>query len=99
MKEVIGLRESDVERVFCREVKRLGGWPLKLTCAGTAGMPDRLVIFPGGRCKFVELKRLRGEPRALQQLRADQLRALGCDVACLDSPEAVARWMEEVIPR
>lgn len=71
------MREVNVERHLQRECKRLGGVALKLTARG---WPDRLVVLPGGRVVFVELKRQDGgkfEP--LQNLYLTFLGRIGFD--------------------
>ena len=42
------MREKNVESAFIDAVKGQGGLALKLVSPGFNGMPDRLVIFPGG---------------------------------------------------
>ena len=56
---------------------------------GEAGIPDRLVILPGGKCIFVELKREGEKPRPIQDYRIQQLKFLGCDVLVVDSKEDI----------
>ena len=50
------MREKNVESAFIDAVKGQGGLALKLVSPGFNGMPDRLVIFPGGIIAFVEVK-------------------------------------------
>lgn len=50
------MRESIVEKKFAAEVKKRGGLAVKFVSPGFNGVPDRLVLFPGGRMAFVELK-------------------------------------------
>ena len=52
--------ERDVERRLVNLVKSRGGLCLKWVCPGWAGVPDRIVLFPGGKVVFVELKRPEG---------------------------------------
>ena len=52
--------EKDIERKLVNLVKRHGGLCLKWICPGWAGVPDRIVLLPGGRVVFVELKRPKG---------------------------------------
>ena len=71
------MRESVVEKKFAAEVKKRGGLAVKFVSPGFNGVPDRLVLFPGGRLAFVELKAPGENMRPLQQYRARQLTALG----------------------
>ena len=52
--------EKDIERALVEKVKQHGGYCLKWVCPGWAGVPDRIVLLPGGRVVFVELKRPKG---------------------------------------
>lgn len=47
--------ERDVEQYLIDEAEKRGGTAIKFT--GMRGMPDRLVLLPGGRIAFVEVKR------------------------------------------
>lgn len=70
--------EKEIERKLVELVKRHGGLCLKWVCPGWLGVPDRIVLMPGGRVYFVELKRPKGgEISAMQQWWADKLRTLG----------------------
>lgn len=70
--------EKDIERKLRREVERRGGRCLKWVCPGWAGVPDRIVLLPGGRIYFVELKRPKGGKLSAMQLKwGEWLRELG----------------------
>ena len=58
--------EKDIERYLKNEIEKLGGVSLKWVCPGNDGVPDRIVIMPGGEIWFVELKADRGKIGALQ---------------------------------
>ena len=92
------LRETDVERFLVRKVREAGGLALKFTPPGWAGAPDRIVLLPGGRIVFVELKAPGQKMRPLQEKRAAELEALGFSVCCLDSKEKIIAFMKEVGP-
>lgn len=81
-------KEKGVEAYLCRRVKALGGMAVKLTFV--AGIPDRLVLLPGGVLLFVELKRPRGGRLSpVQRVVHERLRALGFEVRVPRNTDAV----------
>lgn len=70
--------EKDIERKLVDLVERHGGLCLKWVCPGWAGVPDRIVLLPGGCAVFVELKRPEGGRLSkLQMWWATRLQRLG----------------------
>lgn len=61
-------------------VERAGGKCLKWTCPGHTGVPDRIILMPGGRVYFAELKAPGEKERARQEYVQDRLRKLGFKV-------------------
>ena len=51
------MREKTVEAALRKAVEDEGGLCLKWVCPGHTGVPDRMILFPGGVIAFVELKR------------------------------------------
>jgi hypothetical protein len=51
------MREESVESHLFRAVKAARGLCVKLNPMGVVGIPDRLVLLPGGRVAFVECKK------------------------------------------
>ena len=49
--------EKSIENILRKAVEDEGGVCLKWTCPGHRGVPDRMILFPGGIIAFVELKR------------------------------------------
>ena len=88
--------EGRLERRFKNEVEKRGGRALKFTAPGVRGVPDRIVLLPGGRVVFAELKAPGKKPTALQLKRAAELRALGFPVYCIDSLAAITGFLAGV---
>lgn len=89
--------ERDLESRFLREIKARGGEVRKLRWDGVAGAPDRLVMAPGPRMAFVELKRPDGTGRVskLQARELRLLRRMGFDARVVASDEDVDLFMKE----
>lgn len=83
------MKEKQVEQKLVKAVRDAGGMCPKLVAPGMDGMPDRMVLLPGGRIGFVEVKSPGKVPRPLQLARHRQLRALGFQVFVLDDLEQV----------
>jgi hypothetical protein len=85
------MRESDIEAYLVARIKAQGGHAYKFTSPARRSVPDRLIVWPGGRICFVECKAPGQRPTPAQAREHDRLRALGCIVHVVDSVEAVAR--------
>jgi hypothetical protein len=85
--------DSPLEKVleaWTREqVRRLGGVAYKFTSPGHRSVPDRLLLFPGGRVLFMELKRKGKKATPKQLLEHEKLRRLGFRVEVCDTKERV----------
>ena len=90
------MREKAIEQRLCTAVRKQGGIALKLVSPSCAGLPDRLVLLPGGRVAFVEVKAPGQTPRALQVRRHEQLRSLGFRVVVVDSAERIGGMLDEI---
>ena len=90
------MREKETERVLVSEVRRMGGICPKFVSPGFDGMPDRLVLLPGGKIGFVEVKAPGKKPRLLQLSRHKLLRKLGFKVFVLDDPGQIGGIISEI---
>jgi len=90
------MREKAIEGKLVQDIKAAGGIAPKLTCPGFDGMPDRLVLLPGGRLAFVEVKAPGQKPRALQAARHKLLRGLGFKVYVLDDLQQIGEMIDEI---
>lgn len=85
--------EKTVEAYLREQVRKTGGLALKLVCPGWTGVPDRLILMPGGRVYFAETKDRGKTPKRRQKYVHSRLRELGFSVFVPDSKEAVTRMM------
>ena len=91
------MREKTIERRLVQEVKRRGGICPKWVSPGFDGMPDRIVLLPGAKIGFVEVKAPGRKPRAIQTVRHKQLRQLGFKVYALDNKEQIGGIIDDII--
>ncbi|MEW8042556.1 MAG: VRR-NUC domain-containing protein [Candidatus Thiodiazotropha endolucinida] len=78
------MRERDVEKYLREKIQKLG-------------VPDRIVMVPGDKARFVEVKPPGGKPTALQKRMHRRLITLGQHVAIVDSKEAVDEYVAGLI--
>ena len=90
------LYERTIEQKLAARVRAMGGIAPKFTSPGFDGMPDRLVLWPGGRMGFVELKAPGKKQRALQMARHKLLRRLGFKVYVIDEINQIDSVLEEI---
>ena len=87
------MREKVAEAYLRDRVKGAGGQAYKFISPGNAGVPDRMVLLPGGRISFVELKAPGNEPTSLQKLQQKRLRDLGFEVFTIDTKHGIDDFM------
>ena len=90
------MREKETEAKLVMAVRKLGGLAPKFVSPGLDGVPDRLVLLPGGKIAFIELKAENRKMRPLQVRRKRQLEALGFLVYCIDRPEQIGGILNEI---
>ena len=90
------MREKTIEFRLVAEVRRRGGIAPKFVSPGLDGVPDRLILLPGGKFSFAELK-APGKPlRSLQSLRKRQLEKLGFRVFVIDGTEQIGGVLDAI---
>lgn len=90
------MREKQIEMKLVEAVRKRGGLCPKFISPGLAGVPDRIVLLPGGHMAFVELKAPGHKPRPLQVVRSEQLRALGFKVYVIDHIEQIGGVLDGI---
>lgn len=90
------MREKQIEKKLITEVKKHGGICPKWVSPGFDGVPDRIVLLPGMRIGFVEVKAPGKKPRSLQVSRHKLLRRLGFRVYVLDNESQIGGIIDEI---
>ena len=90
------MRERYIEQRLVKMAVAMGGGALKFVSPGLAGVPDRLVLLPGGKAGFVELKAPGKTMRPLQARRKKQIERLGFKVFCIDGAGQIREVLEEI---
>ena len=88
--------EKQIERQLTLMAKSRGGIAPKFVSPSFVGMPDRLILMPGGMMAFAELKAPGMKPRALQVARHEMLRRLGFRVYVIDGIEQIGGILDEL---
>ena len=90
------MRENEIERRLSVSVKEMGGMAVKFVSPGLDGVPDRIVLLPGRKIAFVELKARGKKPWPLQEKRKRQLEGLGFPVYVIDKAEQIGGVLDEI---
>ena len=90
------MRDKQIERKLTIAAKNMGGISIKFVSPGFDGMPDRIVLLPGGHIGFVEVKAMGCKPRPLQLARHEMLRQLGFQVYVLDDAVQIGGILDEI---
>ncbi len=90
------MNEKEIEQALVRKAKAMGGLALKFVSPGFDGMPDRMVLFPGERIAFVEVKAPGKKPRPLQIARHEMLKSMGFSVYVLNDKDKIGEMLDEI---
>ena len=87
-----------IEQRLVEAVRKAGGLCPKFVSPGWDGVPDRIVLLPGGKMGFVELKAPGQKLRPLQRRRREQLERLGFRVFVIDGVAQIGGVLHEILP-
>lgn len=87
------MNEKLIEKKLREAVKKLGGKALKFSSPYETGYPDRLILMPGGRTYWAELKTTGKKPTEKQLLKQIELRSLGFVSEVIDSIETLNNFL------
>ena len=90
------MKECAVEKHLISATRACGGMCIKFTSPGMSGVPDRIVILPGGKIGFAELKAPGKKPRLVQRAVLRVLYRLGCRVAAIDNKKSAEGFIRRL---
>ena len=93
----IKIRERDVESYLTTRLAGIGLPCLKFNPDNKTGMPDRLILLPGGRVIWVELKTSGGHLEEIQKLQHKRLNDLGHRVVVIWGKAEVDKLVSEIV--
>lgn len=90
------MREKDIERWLGERLKELGCLYYKFVSPSAPGVPDRIVILPGGKTIYVELKTEAGRLSSIQKRQIARMRERGADVRTVRGMNEAKELLREV---
>jgi len=88
--------EKLLERKLRIGVEKRGGECWKLAGGFVTGLPDRLILLPGGRAAFAEVKTTGEKPKPRQVYIIKLLLKLGFPVFVIDSEETLQKCLNDI---
>ena len=88
--------EKLLEKKLKLLIKTAGGMCLKFIPTYFIGAPDRLILMPGGKVYWVELKSTGKKPSKIQKAVHEELRKLGFKVYIVDDEMSLGRCLAEI---
>ena len=86
--------ERDIEKKLVKSIRLLGGRAYKWVSPGNSGVPDRIVVLPGGRVIFVELKTDTGSLTPLQKRQISVLESIGAEVMVVKGENGLCDFID-----
>ena len=97
MKGVQNMTEKHIEQHLVKAVKAKDGIAPKFVSPGYDGVPDRLLLLPGGKRAFCELKATGKKLRPIQARRKAQLERLGFSVYIIDDISQITPTLTQIL--
>lgn len=88
--------EKEIEKKLISQAKQRFGKAYKFVSPGNSGVPDRIIVLPGGKIGFCELKRPGGKTSKIQDAQIKKLESMGCFVRVVDSYEGVSDFLDDL---
>lgn len=91
--------EHELEDWACVRFAEIGCMLLKFQSPGFPGVPDRLLLVPGGEVLMLEFKAPGQKPRRTQPAVLRMLNTLGFRALVVDTRAQVQTLLREIAPR
>ena len=95
------MQEKEIEEKLRKGIKEIGGLCLKWVSPGYTGVPDRLILLPGGIIRFAELKapgkKERLRQKVVQRILSDMGFIVYSSVDSVDKVQHIVSECREVI--
>jgi Holliday junction resolvase-like predicted endonuclease len=85
----ISMKETTISYKIKKRLESYGYVVIRLRATSDSGWPDLLVLEPGGRAFFIEVKTPEGKLSAMQKAKIAILRALLFDVKIISSENEI----------
>lgn len=93
------ITESQIESWLGKQLKMMGCLYYKFVSPGNDGVPDRIIVLPGGHVIFAELKTDCGQTTPLQDRQQRKLACKGADVQLVIGMEGAERLAGKIKER
>lgn len=90
------MNEKLIEKKLREEVKKLGGIALKLFSPSFTGLPDRLILMPGGKASFAEIKTTGKTATPRQNNVLEMLSKLGFLAVVIDDQISLNQFLKNI---
>tara|TARA_R110000823_G_scaffold307547_4_gene430673 strand:+ start:3170 stop:3445 length:276 start_codon:yes stop_codon:yes gene_type:complete len=87
--------EANIEKRLMKSVKAMGGRPIKLNPHWNIGIPDRMILLPGSRIYFIELKD-RSKVSKAQKIWISWLIGCGFDARIIRGKDELTIFLKEI---
>lgn len=90
------MNEKLIEMKLREAVRKLGGIALKLFSPSFTGLPDRLVLMPGGKASFAEIKTTGKKASPRQKIVLGQLSKFGFLAVVIDDQISLDNFLKNI---
>lgn len=88
-------RESNLEAKLRKRVEAAGGYCLKWESSSSLGLPDRVLVLPGGRTIYAEMKAQNGRLSAPQKKWRERFLVLDHEHVVIKDTKGLREFLEK----